>query len=372
MVDHQDERDTIKVLDFGLVKSVKGTNADTMTTGGICVGSPSYMAPEQVDGDEVSPATDIYSLGAVLFEMLCGRPPFVKASKYALVMAHLSEQPPSLSDFMQADKIPAGLDDVVARCLEKEPKDRFANLDEFLSELQRIGRGKAPLSTTMMRLRRSGSGPQAGVASGEQPVATVSETPAATSTGASVLSAGQSSVQPAPKRTGLWVAAIASVLVLGGTGGYFALASGDNDGQAASTPSAAIAQDDTSGESSAAHATAHRASSATASAPAATTRDVRIESTPRGAKVQDDETGEALCASTPCDASVPLGQDGRAQAHEVKLTLAGYRTTTVKVGPSEEVVKVELRRIVVGSPPAAPPKQPPPKKTGGGFELSPY
>lgn len=368
IVDHQDDRDTIKVLDFGLVKSVKGPGADTVTTGGVCVGSPSYMAPEQVDGDEVSPATDIYSLGVVLYEMLCGRPPFVKTSKYALVMAHLSEEPPPVTEFIPADIIPKGLDDVVARCLEKAPKDRFDNLDELLAELARIGKGKTPLSTTTMQLRRTGSGAHSRGATGREPIP--SDTPRATSTGASIItSSGAHELKPARSRTGLWVGLGAAALAVVGVAAHFAMGSEEAGPDTGASAATSVVASDPPEPSVTAEATADPP----AVPPAPSTRKVRVESTPDGAKVEFGD--EVLCEETPCDVELPNGEDGRPEAAEVTLSLGGYRSTSVNIAPSEESVKVELRRVVVGGAPPPRPKKPPknpPKKSGDDFNLSPY
>lgn len=364
IVDNRDEHDTIKVLDFGLVKSVKGPNADTVTTGGLCVGSPSYMAPEQVDGDDVSPSTDIYSLGIVLFEMLCGRPPFVKTSKYSLVMAHLSEQPPALGDLMPNAKFPKGLDDVIARCLEKAPKDRFDDLEAFLSELQRIARGQMPLSTTMMKLRRTGSGENQKVSSsGPREIITPSETPRATTTGASVINTGEVELPVGNKgrRTVTLVGAGLAILAVGGLAAHFAL--GSEDAAQSATSALPVAVSVVTPPASTSEAT----SVASETAPVATTRKVHVETTPTGAKVQDGD--KTLCEATPCEVVLPL-KDGHAAHHEVKLTLAGYRVSTVKIAPSEASVKVDLSRIAVGGGQPAAPETAKPAPTG--FLLSPY
>ena len=350
IVDHHDEQDTIKVLDFGLVKNVKASGADTLTSGAVCVGSPSYMAPEQVDGEEVSLATDIYSLGVVLFEMLCGRPPFVKSSKYALVMAHLTEEPPPLTEFIPAASIPTGLDDVVARCLEKAPKDRFSSLDEFLAELSRIGKGQTPLSTTTMQLRRTGSGAH-GRAQREP-------FPSATSTGASVIVSSDGHELKSFK-TGLWVGLGVVFLLVVGVATHFAMGAEESEavalsaatfGSMASVVPVPAARPEPSGEP-------------TTAGPTPSSRKVHISSTPKGAKVKAGD--DVLCESTPCYAKLPVGQE-----REVTLSLPGYRTTSVEIATSEESVEVELRRVVAGPPPR--PKKPPPKTGDGDFGLSPY
>lgn len=336
IVDDGDEHDNIKVFDFGLVKSVKGAGADTVTTRGLCLGSPTYMAPEQVDGDVVSPATDIYSLGIVLFEMLSGRPPFVKASKYSLVMAHLSEPPPLLSEVMDTEKLPRGLDEVVSRCLEKDPGDRFQGLDELLAELQRIAQGKAPLSTSAMRKRRSSGNAERAVK--ETPERLSSDTPSCTSTGASVFDAsGIDLIDKKPRRPfGVWIAAGIAALGVLGAGLFFTLRSSpssDSRSAVADPPSTASSAD--------------LAATLVASPPLIpTVRKVRIESTPEGASVVMGSEGHEtrLCAATPCEIELPASAGGP-QSHEIKLSLEGYRPAAVRVAPSEKSLRVELRRV---------------------------
>ncbi len=94
LVDQEDEKDFVKVLDFGLVKDVSGRQLDELTQRGLFIGSPKYTAPEQAMGHELSPRADIYALGVLLYEMLCGRVPFDRKVASATLMAHVGEPPP--------------------------------------------------------------------------------------------------------------------------------------------------------------------------------------------------------------------------------------------------------------------------------------
>jgi eukaryotic-like serine/threonine-protein kinase len=118
--------DVAKLLDFGLVRPVV-SEADRDTSGeGRVVGTPLYTSPEQARGDRgLDGRSDIYSLGAVAYHLLTGRPPFNKANGLAILVAHTREPliPPSL---IRAD-IPKDLERVVVRCLAKDAADRFAN-----------------------------------------------------------------------------------------------------------------------------------------------------------------------------------------------------------------------------------------------------
>jgi serine/threonine protein kinase len=93
-----------------------------LTRTGVVVGSPQYMSPEQLAGDDVGPETDLYSLGLLAFELLTGKGPFPSETPRALMIAHLREDPPKLSDVR--DGVGPELDTVIARCLDKTPGAR--------------------------------------------------------------------------------------------------------------------------------------------------------------------------------------------------------------------------------------------------------
>ena len=132
------ERDFAKILDFGLAKFVAGDyERDQLTRSGYVVGSPEYMAPEQASGGEVTPAADLYSLGIVLFECLTGRLPFDATTTAEVLRKHILQGPPRL---IQADNeftrdIPLALEDVVLRCLDKDPANRPATADALRIQL---------------------------------------------------------------------------------------------------------------------------------------------------------------------------------------------------------------------------------------------
>ncbi len=132
------ERDFAKILDFGLAKFVSGDyERDQLTRSGYVVGSPEYMAPEQASGGEVTPAADIYSLGIVLFECLTGRLPFDATTTAEVLRKHILQGAPRL---IQADNeftrdIPMALEDVVLRCLDKDPGNRPATADALRIQL---------------------------------------------------------------------------------------------------------------------------------------------------------------------------------------------------------------------------------------------
>jgi serine/threonine-protein kinase len=149
LVDRPDERDMVKVLDFGLVKDVSGERTQ-VTQAGLRMGSPKYMAPEQALGERITPQTDVYSLGVLLFEMLSGRPPFDKKKAAATAIAHVQDPVPSMQSFHASLDVSAAIEAIVYRCLRKDPLERFASMQEVLEALkvaQREAAGDdAPLS----------------------------------------------------------------------------------------------------------------------------------------------------------------------------------------------------------------------------------
>lgn len=121
------------VADFGIARALGG-GGDRLTETGMVVGTPAYMSPEQGAGDRgVEARTDIYSLGAVLYEMLAGEPPFTGATAQVVLMRRLTEMPRPLRTLRET--IPEGVELAVARALAKVPADRFATMAEFARAL---------------------------------------------------------------------------------------------------------------------------------------------------------------------------------------------------------------------------------------------
>jgi serine/threonine-protein kinase len=135
-----DER--LKVTDFGIARA----GASQMTEAGSIMGTAQYLSPEQARGGEVSAASDLYSLGVVLYEMLTGEVPFNGDNPVEIAMKHTTEppRPPSA----RADGIPPALDQVVLRALAKNPADRYQSAAEFDSDLARIEAGLPVASET--------------------------------------------------------------------------------------------------------------------------------------------------------------------------------------------------------------------------------
>ncbi len=135
------------VTDFGVAKAVsEASGRQAITTAGVALGTPAYMAPEQAAADAVDHRADIYAVGALTYELLTGRPPFVGTTAQQVLAAHVREpaQPPST---LRA-AIPPQLDRFVLKCLEKRAADRYQSADEMLRELEVLGTPSGGLTPT--------------------------------------------------------------------------------------------------------------------------------------------------------------------------------------------------------------------------------
>ena len=147
------------VADFGIARavteavSVTADDHGQLTTRGIAVGTPAYMSPEQASGErELTPQSDVYSLGCVLYEMLAGAPPFNAPTAEALIAKHLYELPPPLRTVRP--EVPAEIEHAIARALSKVPADRFPTAGQLADALgvddgiSIVSRRQPPIATT--------------------------------------------------------------------------------------------------------------------------------------------------------------------------------------------------------------------------------
>jgi serine/threonine-protein kinase len=137
------ENGDVKVADFGIAKAADAT---AMTQTSLVLGSVRYLSPEQAMGQPVSPASDLYSLGVVLYEMLTGEVPFQAEGPIAIAMKHLSQEPTPLWELDPA--VPASLDAVTLKLLEKDPERRYRSAEELAEDLKGFLAGVASLTTT--------------------------------------------------------------------------------------------------------------------------------------------------------------------------------------------------------------------------------
>ena len=386
ITDRGDEHDSVKVLDFGLVKDVTGETED-LTQAGLFMGSPKYMAPEQILGGEITARTDIYSLGVMMYEMLAGKVPFDRGASVGTLMAHVNDPLPPMRSVNPKLQASPTMENIVHRCLEKEPAKRFASMKDLLGALKRIGNedghftdthesmpaarlaDSAIISSDSLIAPASVSGPQTISESGRQPL-TVVNTPSISDT----LSSPQTSpadtdmaaVQNAAKgRTYVWGGVAVAVAL--GIGLVVVLSS-------SSKPPVLLA--DGQGPGTAQHAQGTQSSPATAATTVSTgpapvaplIRQIRIESDPSGASVT--ESGTELCTNTPCE--VTWKDDAARADHKLSVNKKGYKTSKVTVGATDEKVKAVLDVYPMTAPPPPPPHNPPSSGSGGPYKKSPY
>jgi serine/threonine protein kinase len=155
---HADRSVLIKVLDFGIAKVLELQRAPdySLTKTATLMGSPHYMSPEQIrNAKSVDQRADIWALGIVLYELLCGKAPFSATTAPALLAQIVADPPRPLRP--QRPDVPRGLEAAISRCLEKEPARRFPGVSEFARELARFGTDDARASSA--RISRISSPP---------------------------------------------------------------------------------------------------------------------------------------------------------------------------------------------------------------------
>ncbi len=390
LTEHGDEPDFVKVLDFGLVKNVLGEKPDEqLTQTGLFMGSPKYMAPEQIRGERVDVRTDVYSLGIIMYEMLTGKVPFERQTSLNTLMAQVNDRPPRLQETNPAIEVSPEVEDLVYRCMAKDPAERIASMDEVLAILRRIvepghglsgeyralgstssgpyskaeptpGPSRPPTSISAIAAARTGDGQSVSVTMSDGAIRAPSMTPMS---GGSVTSP---SLPPPDFRHGglrnAFLGGFGLVLV----GGLVALAlrSQEPVAKVAAPPLPVSA---TPASSEAASVTAAPVVSAP-TPPVVTTLSVHFTTEPAGASVK--EGAVELCAATPCDYAFPADMTAE---HKVLLSHPGFKPETRVLHGTDSHVSVTFAPQRAWTPPVRPATPKPPEgTTPQGFKDIPY
>ncbi|MFO0738544.1 MAG: protein kinase [Labilithrix sp.] len=374
----EEDEDFVKVLDFGLVKHLGERPEEQLTQTGLFMGSPKYMAPEQIQGGHVDARTDIYSLGIIMYEMLAGKVPFERATSVNILMAHVGEPPPPMREVNPNLLCSPAFEELVMRCIAKEPNERFSTMDEVLQNIRRAHGGS--MTGQIAAMPAHGTGPYSVNNTGPPPPlagwhptgppmpplqAPVLVTPApmtspmrpmyrstppppgvtGSHTGMGMIrteqAADYSGVIEAKPRSKIWV--LFGVLVAAGVGGGLGMLAfhwtapkpTDPIPVPATTPSATPSTAPVLSSSGAPvlSASAPGSASSASSEPKGTV--VHFVTEPPGATIK--ESGKELCAPTPCD--VTFKADDAAKTHKFTIEQKGFKSETKSAKPSEASAK---------------------------------
>jgi serine/threonine-protein kinase len=366
LVANEDAEEGVKIIDFGLVKML-ADDSEELTQQGAFLGSPRFMSPEQISHGKVDLRTDVYSLGVILYQMLCGKVPFESEKSIQILMAHLQQPVPKLKDRNPEVEIPEPLEALVMSCLSKDPEGRPATMDAFIQALGECARGMgvstgfgAPLtsmeslsgihsfrssSATLKALKEAETLPAPSEADDEErssasPAARATPTPAKAPTPAPPPPAPASNKGPILIAGGL--IAVAAVV-------FFAFGRGSP--KVPETPPPAPTPAPTT------EPTEKRAA----------TFSLTVESVPPGASVIED--GQPL-GTTPLHLSI---QNDAVRVNPRRLTVQkeGYQPYSIVQGPSEESVRMTATLVAAAATePTAEPsstgKSKVPRNGGGG------
>lgn len=138
VIDHDTPYEKIKVMDFGLAKMIDAGSLkkNNVTGTDFAVGTPGYISPEQIRGEDSDHRSDLYSVGVILYELLTGHLPFKGRSTMEVLLAHATEPPPPFAEIGAGAWVPAAVEDVVRRCLAKDRAERPASARDLAEEYE--------------------------------------------------------------------------------------------------------------------------------------------------------------------------------------------------------------------------------------------
>jgi serine/threonine-protein kinase len=149
LIERDNTKDFVKVLDFGIAKVANGPKR--LTHAGEVLGTPHYMSPEQCEGDGVDHRTDIYALGVLLYEMVTGHVPHDADTMMGILTKQMYEDP--IPPKVRVPQVSEQLEQLIMRCLEKKPEQRYQTMHEVEADLQRIHTGQQPIGPDTVTLK---------------------------------------------------------------------------------------------------------------------------------------------------------------------------------------------------------------------------
>ncbi|WP_438026226.1 protein kinase domain-containing protein [Sorangium sp. So ce233] len=359
LVPGEDTGELVKILDFGLVK-VLADDSEELTQQGSFLGSPRFMSPEQISHGKVDLRTDVYSLGVIVYQMLCGKVPFEAQNSVQILIAHLQQPVPRMRERNPEADVPEVLEAFVMRCLSKEPDGRPANMEAFIRGLgecaQAMGLSPAFGSTGLVTLDSGGTGR---MPTPMPPVRVMTAIPASPSPPSSSSGAGSQvddaslgaasrPADAAPQgRKGIVLVAV-GVLAVAGIGVAMSQ-------MRPSEPAAPVA------------APQEKPPQVAPPPPDVSSFVLMVESMPSGAEVLED--GKPL-GNTPLQLSI-TNSSVRANPRRLTVRQEGYEPYSIVQGPSDQSVRLVAtltkRAAAPTSTPAAPtppPATPAPRSYG--------
>lgn len=389
LVRTEDDEDFVKVLDFGLVKQLDEGGGDHLTQTGLFMGSPKYMAPEQIRGERVSAATDVYALGVVLFEMLTGKVPFDKGNSVNTLMAHVSEPVPAMQQVNPAVNVPPAVAEFTYRCLAKRADERFPSMDALLEGLKLAASGSMGLSSTGEWAPSSADGRATGSHFVSAEVLSASgsgQIPSAQATTGTAHVAAHPSVHPSgpqdrsgvnsmltpsvplvavsqhpveKKKSSMLIPVIVAAVVLAAVGGTIALKGGNGthaqgqNSQPNTTPNGGGSAGSNTATGTGPNANATGAGSAatgqTQQTPTPPSREVHIVLNSEPGNAEVFEGGRSL-GRTPLDLHLTGEDADPTRMHAFTFKLNGYNDAQITLGGSEIRYSARMARRAVVRP----------------------
>jgi predicted Ser/Thr protein kinase len=298
---------TVKILDFGIAKFA----VSSVTRSGTILGTPSYMAPEQIMGQPVDGRADLFSAGVLLYELLCGKKPFIGDAPTAVVYQIMHVEPPSIRGTVP--DLPEAIEEIVVRALKKNPEERYNRASEMAADLQMVRmmldlpiRGEtspiatSPGNTATLKLHATMMRPKTGPTTSPGATAMLN-TPIRPSALAAAADAAPRADAVQPAGRGLMLGVAALVIGIAVLAGVLALRGGKTP-PAEAAPPVAVKEAPAKGAPGAAEAA----------------DAFVVSSVPAGARITLNgvDTGKITPAAVPIDSKVP---------NALELTLKGYK-----------------------------------------------